>query len=226
MLDKLFGTKLRVKLLKLFVLHPNEKFSIKDITNRLGLPAVSTRKELDNLHEFGLLQSGVETDFKESDNIAEILITDTGKEKISGDFKNKKLVKDKNNDKQDGDYFRVDSEFVLFEEIKALIIKSQVLHERDFVGKIKNVGKIKLFILTGFFANQSNAIVDILIVGHINKPKFIQIINDLEKELGREVNFTVMNTSEFKYRKDMTDVFLYNILEGNNITIIDELTIL
>jgi len=62
-----------------------------------------------------------------------------------------------------------------------------------------------------------------LLVGRFNKPKLLKIIRELEVELGREVNFAVMDMREFKYRKDITDIFLYDILEGKKIVAIDDL---
>jgi len=61
-----------------------------------------------------------------------------------------------------------------------------------------------------------------LVVGNINKGKLLKLLKDLEKELGREINFTFMETSEFIYRRNLTDVFLYEIMEGKKIVVIDE----
>jgi hypothetical protein len=40
--------------------------------------------------------------------------------------------------------------------------------------------------------------------------------------LGKELNYTIMGNQEFKYRRDITDVFLYDILEGRKLVVIDE----
>ena len=47
-------------------------------------------------------------------------------------------------------------------------------------------------------------------------------VKEEEKELEQEVNFTIMTDKEFRYRKDITDVFLYRVLEGEKLIIIDE----
>ncbi|MBI4779271.1 hypothetical protein HY797_02355, partial [Candidatus Falkowbacteria bacterium] len=44
----------------------------------------------------------------------------------------------------------------------------------------------------------------------------------LEVELGKEINFTVFENQEFKYRRDITDIFLYGILDGRKLVVIDE----
>lgn len=185
MLGKLFGSKTRIKILKLFLLHPENKFYIRQIARDLKLQLNSVRRELENLEKFGLLTS---------DSVA--------------------------NEKK---YYWVNIDFVLFEEIKQLIVKAQILYEKDFINKLQKTGKPKLLILSGLFVNNSNSLIDLLIIGRFNKFKLLKLIKELEYELSKEINFTLMDTKEFKYRRDITDVFLYNILESKKIIVIDEL---
>ncbi len=194
MLEKLFGSKTRVKILKLFLLHPNEKYFIRQLSRDLKLQLNSVRRELDNLEKFGILTSN---------------ITDEAGVKESGG--------------QEKKYYRANNIFVLYDEIKALIVKAQVLYEKDFVEKLQAIGKIKLLVLTGMFVNNSNALVDLLIVGKFHKNKLLKLIKELEVGLGKEINFTVFDSREFRYRKDITDVFLYSILEGRKMVIIDKI---
>ena len=53
----------------------------------------------------------------------------------------------------------------------------------------------------------------------------MRLVKELEVELSKEINYTIMGTHEFKYRRDITDVFLYDILGGKKIVIVDELGI-
>ena len=197
MLEKLFGSKARVKILKLFLLHPQDKFYIRQLARDLKLQLNSVRRELKNLENFGILTS----DFKSEAAAARDQPTAGGQEKK---------------------YYRASPDFVLFDEIKALIVKAQILYEKDFVRKLKSMGKIKLLILTGIFANNPSTLIDILLVGRVNKAKLVKLINELEVELGREINFTLFDPQEFKYRRDITDIFLYGILEGRKLVVIDE----
>ena len=217
MLSKLFGSTARVKILKLFLLHSNEKYYIRQLARDLSLQLNSVRRELDNLETFGILTSNlIDTDNKNEEltSVEEFLT-------YSKTEKQKK--KKNNNNKSDKKYYQVNTNFVLYEEIRALIIKAQLLYEKDFVEKLQIAGKPKLLILTGLFVNDNDAQVDLLVVGRLNKSKLTKQINNLEKELGLEVNFTIMDLKEFKYRRDITDVFLYEILEGKKLVVIDEL---
>jgi hypothetical protein len=197
MLEKLFGSRARVKILKLFLLNPADKFYIRQLARDLKLQLNSVRRELENLENFGILTSVIKDDE-----------ADEAKKSAAGG--------------QEKKYFRANPDFVLFDEIKALMVKAQILYEKDFVRKLQGMGKVKLLVLTGLFVNNPNTLIDILLVGKINKVKLIKLIKELETELGKEINFTVFEPKEFKYRRDITDIFLYGVLEGRKMVIIDE----
>lgn len=218
MLHTLFGSKARVKILKLFLSHPHEKFYIRQISRDLKLQLNSVRRELENLEKFGLLISNPDPSVINKDEEV------TSREdfiKAVSKSQNKKTPKELNS-KIDRKYYQVNKNFILYDEIKSLIIKAQILYEKDFVQKLHKTGSPKLLILTGFFVNDFDKGVDLLVVGRLNKRKFSRVIKDLENELGREINYSLMAIQEFKYRRDITDIFLYDILEGNRLTIIDE----
>jgi len=220
MLGKLFGSKARVKILKLFLSQPNERFYIRQIARDLKLQLNSVRRELENLEQFGLLTSAP-GELREEEPEQNIVIQTVSDIKES---RKKKKVKNKAvSIKSDKKYFRVNTDFVLYEEIKALIIKAQVLYEKDFITKLGKIGSLKLLVLSGYFVNDAVSPVDLLIVGKFNKKKLENLIKELENDLNKEVNYTIMPLKEYKFRMDITDVFLYNILERKNIVVIDEI---
>jgi len=126
---------------------------------------------------------------------------------------------------QEKRFFQTNPGFVLYEEIKALIVKAQVLYEKDFIEKLNMSGSPKLVVFTGFFVNNDASPVDLLIVGRFNKNKVYKLIKTLEDDVSREINYTILSIKEYKYRRDITDVFLYDILEGRKLIAIDELGI-
>lgn len=204
MLEKLFGSKSRVKILKLFLLNPAEKFYIRQLSRDLKLQLNSVRRELENLEKFGILTSDLKNEARAGEKEA------AGGPASPAGWQEKK-------------YFRANPNFVLFDEIKALIVKAQILYEKDFVRKLNSIGKVKLLVLTGIFVNNPNSLIDILIVGKVNKIKLVKLIRELEVELGKEINYTVFDGQEFKYRRDITDIFLYGILDSRKLVVIDEI---
>lgn len=200
MLTHLFGSKTRVKILKLFLLHPEEKYYIRELSRMTDVQVNSARRELNNLQQFGLLYSG--------------------DDKLLDDKKETEIKKNKEK------YYQVNKKFELFNEIRALIVRAQVLYKEDFVESIKKIGEPELIVLTGLFVGVDDSIVDVLVVGSIKKKKMKKIIGDLEDKLGRDVNFTLMDLDEFEYRQQITDVFLYTVFNGEKIVPVNKLNVI
>jgi hypothetical protein len=176
------------------------------VARDLELQVNSARRELDNLEKFGLLGSGSAPRQAENDQ-------------EEGEEEKKKKARSKNQEKK---YYYVNKDFVLYEEMRALLIKSQVLYREDFIESLKQLEGVQLIVLTGLFVNKPEGMIDLFLVGDVDRDKLKKIIDKLEEEMGRELNYTVMDYEEYKYRSDITDVFLYNILEQKKIIVVDE----
>ena len=57
MIENLFGSKTRVKLLHLFYINPNRSFYVREITRKIDEQINSVRRELANLLQIGLIKS-------------------------------------------------------------------------------------------------------------------------------------------------------------------------
>ena len=104
-----------------------------------------------------------------------------------------------------------------------LFLKSRVLLEKDFVKKLAASGSVSYLALMGVFVGPEPAPTDLFMVGRVNHDKLLALIKDFEQEIGHEVNYTVMTPQEYKYRRDVTDRFLYSILESKKIVVVDAL---
>lgn len=224
MLGKLFGSNARVKILKLFLLNPEKKYYIRQMSRDLNLQVNSVRRELDNLTKLGLLVIGS----AEEEEEAHLVITSDGNGLLSiaaeNIMKNKDVEKnEQKSGKQEKKYYQVNTKFLLYDEIRSLIIKSQLLYEQDFIEQIMKLARPKLFVLSGFFVGNNQSTTDMLLVGKFSREKLTGIIKEFEAELGREINYTVMDQQEFEYRRSMTDMFLYAILEGRRMVVVDDI---
>jgi DNA-binding transcriptional ArsR family regulator len=185
MLEQLFGSRTRVKLLRLFLSEPEKLYFVREITRMIDERINSVRRELKNLEDMGLVIS---------------------------------------QDKDQKRYYQANSSFILFPELRGLILKAQVILEDKLVSDIKALGNIQYMVLTGFFVGIQDNSTDILLVGKINREKLTRLMDKFEKFFNRGINYTVMTTKEYKYRRDLTDRFLYDILENKNIVMIDKLS--
>jgi len=185
MLEQLFGSNTRNKLLHLFLENPDEAFFVREITRSINERINSVRRELDNLEKFGL-----------------ILPKSDGQKK----------------------YYFVDKNFVLFQELKSLIAKSKMLAEKLIAVKVKKLDGIKYLALTGQLVGDNDSPIDILLVGTISNEQLQKFIKEVEKAYRVAIKYTHLSTKEYNLRKSMTDKFLYNIINGHKVELINRLT--
>jgi hypothetical protein len=215
MLNTLFGSETRVKILNLFLLHPESKYYASQISSEMKLNPNIVRREIENILQLGLLIISPIQATAEPEEIKE-------DKKEEAKSKTRKIkAKKKEAKKEERKYFEINKNFILYPEIKALFIKAQILSSQKFISLIEKNFQPKLLILTGFFTNYPEAQTDLLIVGKVKRPAFLKLIAELEKDLGHEINFTILEENEFKYRQEIMDIFLYNIMEGKTIALID-----
>ncbi len=204
MLEQLFGSKTRVRLLRLFLQHEKEAYFVRELTRKIGAQINAVRNELDNLLEMGIVVAG-------EGDVAVSAPASSSKEQDGKSSRQRK-------------YYRLNQESLLYPELRALFMKAQVTLEKDFVQKITQTGGVSYMTLTGFFVGIENAPTDIFIVGKLSKERVATMIKNFERQIGRELNYTVMTPQEYKYRRDVTDRFLYSILESKKIVVVDTIT--
>jgi len=184
MLEQLFSSRTRVKLLRLFVVNEEKSYFIREISRKVKEHINSVRRELKNLESIGLVKS-------------------------SGKGQKK--------------YYQVNKDHIIFNDLKSLIFKAQVFMEKNFIEGLTKVGRISLLILTGFFVGLDNALTDILIVGNVNRKKLERLIRKFQKKVDHNLHYTAMSRKEFEYRNNLTDRFLFEILENKKIVLVDKI---
>lgn len=196
MLEQLFGSKARVLLLRLFLNNPEKFFYVRELSRRLSLHLNSVRRELENLSKIGIIHSYTKSDLEKEVE--------------------KKLKDNKR-------YYKLNNNFVFIEELRALLIKAQLILEQSLMARVEKLGKVNYFLLSGIFVGRGDAPVDLLVVGKINRQQLKKLIDSFEAELGQPINYSVMSKADFQYRNDVTDKFLYDLLEGKNLVVVDRI---
>ncbi len=195
MLAQIFGSNARVKILKTFLSKPEQKYYTRQLARDLELQVNSVRRELENLQNIGLLKQEENIPLAEED------------------------AKTLKNDKK---YFVVDRSFLLFNEMKSLFARANLLSCQGFLKDVGKTGDIKHLWLSGLFTGDTGAPVDILAVGKIKKDQFLKKLQILEADLNKEINYTFMDEGEFQYRMDINDIFLHRILQSRHLKIIGD----
>jgi len=193
MLEHLFGSRTRVKLLTLFVHHPDETFYVRELTRKINTQINAVRREIQNLEKIGLIKEGVAS-------VEEAGVKRPGLKRR---------------------YYIANKDFPLIAEVRSLLTKAYVLTEWKLHEQIGKIGTIKYMAFFGIFQGQRNQPVDILIVGEMDTNKLREIMNKAEALLGFEVNYTFMTTQEYTYRRDMADRFLESVLQSPKTVVIN-----
>lgn len=139
MLEHLFGSRTRVKLLALFLRQPNEPMFVREMTRRIDTQINAVRRELSNLVSFGLVQE------------------------MEGEPKGKKAEKRQPGMKKK--YYQINPIFPLLHEITSLFMKAQVLLERKLDKEILKLGDIRYLAFLGAFIGKPSGPVDVFIIG-------------------------------------------------------------
>lgn len=118
-------------------------------------------------------------------------------------------------------YFQLNMKCPIYEELKALIFKVEKTPREKIFDPIRKTRQVKYAILTGFFTQAREVPTDILLIGRVNPKKFQLFIKRLERQMGREINYTIMTPNEFSYREASGDQFLSQIKSKEHIVLID-----
>jgi hypothetical protein len=70
--------------------------------------------------------------------------------------------------------------------------------------------------------DRAEAPTDVFIVGRVDRRKLSDLIRKFEIEFGHEINFTVLDEEEMRYRMDVMDRFLYSVLDQPKLVFVDE----
>ena len=194
MIDKLFGSKTRVKLLHLFMNHPGQSFYVREITRLIDEQINSVRRELSNMLEVGVITSDT------SDN---------------------KLYYQVNQRYEFYTALRAifAGETVTTEQVG--VTNADGVHEQH-LSIINDIPSVRLAILADVLMKGSTAPIDVMLVGNVSPAKVKSAIAMIEKLEGREINYTVLPYDEFYYRLSVRDKFITEVLAGKHSVAVDK----
>lgn len=121
-------------------------------------------------------------------------------------------------------FYCLNQGFIFYPELKDLVSKDNVHPQSGSLERVKNMGNVKLAVISGGFINYAKSKADMILVGDgISRAKLKNLMNCLEAEIGKEVDFVLMNGEEFKYRLNMLDKFILDFLEGPHEEVINKI---
>ncbi len=122
-------------------------------------------------------------------------------------------------------YFQLNREYPLFDEVRNIVAKT-IGAVPLIAQSFKKVQGIDEAYLYGSFArSQQDAAsdIDVLVIGAPREEVLAETVRKLERQLRREVNYTVLSPKEFKSRRVRKDAFLENVWHNKRVSLIGSL---
>jgi len=197
MIEQLFGSKTRVKLLQLFYSNPNRSFYVREITRKIDEQINSVRRELANLLSVGI---------------------------ITSDTSNNKVYYEVN---QKYEFYTPLQEIfgggaAKGRKTTGKSTKAIDLPLRDDSSDLKALGNVEVAALMGQFTRDETAGVDVLIVGNVNQNALNKYVTELERQEGKDLRYTVFSLEDFTYRLQIKDRFTSNVLRTKKQVLLDK----
>jgi len=191
MVEQLFGSKTRVKLLQLFYSNPNRSFYVREITRKIDEQINSVRRELANLLNVGI---------------------------ITSDNTDNKLYYEVN---QKYEFYEPLQQIFGGGKRKAKKAATAAVDVDNGDDEYKALGHLDLLVYTGQFTRDESAGIDLLFAGNLNKNAVAKYVAELEGKEGKELRYSVMSTSDFQYRKTIKDRFISQLLGAKKQVLVD-----
>lgn len=203
-LEKLFGSSGRVRVIRFFLLNPKEILNLGEISRRCKIGNNVAKREISFLKGIGFLK-----------NKSEIVTN---------------LIKLKNG-KTQGKKKRIEGLglnelFPLLNPLKGLVVDAVAINKEKIIKSLKSAGNIKLVILSGIFTETEGSGTDILVIGdRIKKALLENVLRKAEVEMGKDIVYGFFETKDFLYRFGMNDRFIREILDSPHEKAVNKLNI-
>jgi predicted nucleotidyltransferase len=119
-------------------------------------------------------------------------------------------------------YFQLNREYPLFAEVRSIV--SKTIGASSLIAQsLKKIEGIEEAYLYGSFAsNQQDAAsdIDVLVIGAPRGEVLAEAMRKIERQLGREVSYTVLTRKEVNSRRARKDAFLENVWHNKRISLI------
>jgi hypothetical protein len=121
-------------------------------------------------------------------------------------------------------YYKVDTSHIFYSELLAMVSKGEGVGGL-ILKNTKDLGTIKFAVVsTAFLRGRKSTVldVDLFVVGDIDLEVMKRIISMAEREMGVEINYSVMSEEDFTFRKRKNDHFISKVLTQSRTMLIGD----
>jgi predicted nucleotidyltransferase/predicted transcriptional regulator with HTH domain len=119
-------------------------------------------------------------------------------------------------------YFQLNRAYPLFKEVRGIVAKT-IGAVPLIAASLKKINGIDEAYLYGSFMRgrrDAASDIDVLVIGTPQGRVLAKAVRKLERQLGREINYTVLAVKEFKSRRNRKDAFLANVWRTKRVRLI------
>ena len=118
-------------------------------------------------------------------------------------------------------YYSVVKEFPIYPELKKIIYAT--VGFGDYLeDKLKDSEQIELAFIYGSVAKDEETAksdVDLFIVGEIDEDELHELVSQVERDVGRDVNYTLMSKAEFEKRLKNKNPFVKRVMDEKKLVL-------
>lgn len=184
-IGKLFGNPELVKLIRFLLLNDRKSYSILELGKRTGISPRVLKRELEHLTRARFVRGKSEYELQKK-----------GRRK-------KKIV-----------LFSLRPDFPYRKALKELFLSAQPISAALITRALGKAGRVKLIIASGVFVGEPDGRLDLLVVGdRMDKKALDRAVRSLEKTIGRDLRYTILETPDFTYRVSVLDRLVRDVLD-------------
>lgn len=191
MIDALFGSKTRVKLLHLFLNNPGKSFYVREITRLIDEQINSVRRELANMLSVGIIVS---------------------------DSMDNKLYYAVN---QQYRYYRPLGMIFADKQATSEPTTKKVNKASSWLDAVAAVPGLRVAVVAGALVRGSASQVDLLLVGDVSEKKINTLMKQAEVAEKKAIHYAVLSYDDFYYRLSVRDKFIGDIISSRHVVLVD-----
>lgn len=196
-LETLFSSNAIVKIMRLFLFHPDKVFQKEEVVKKSKIKQDSATTELNILLKAGMIKKKSVFVKSKSTN---------RKKRVSG--------------------FVLNHDFVYLDPLHNLLINSSDFNDNNISKRISRHGRIKLIVTAGVFIQDKDSRIDILVVGdNIKERSLKKTIQTIESEIGKQLRFVILDTADYRYRVGICDRLVRDIMDYPHKVLVDKIVV-
>jgi len=202
-LATLFGSPVRVKIMRLFLFNKDSVFDVEQVALRVAERPSAATAVIAELAKVGLVRKR--------------MFVKAVVKKVRGKKVEKRV-------KASG--WGLDETFKYLRPLQNLLIQIGPLEEGELMKRVKKAGKLKFVATSGIFVQNWESRLDLILVGdNLRLSTIDRAIHSMETEIGREIRYSAFETRDFAYRLSMHDKLIRDVLDFPHHVLVDKVGI-